>query len=75
MGTDRRESYHVGCRVDDRATARQVIGSAASRCRNEHTITLHDGQRRVVDINVETAHELSIASGECDLIERVADRR
>jgi len=72
--TDRGQGDSVGAWVDDRATARQVVSCATGWRRDQDTVTLDNCKQDVVDVDVETAHELSVAASDRDLIERVANR-
>ena len=72
MGADGRQSHHICVGVDDGPTAGQVVSCAASWRGDQHAISLHYGQKSVVDVHIEATHELSVATRDADLVERVA---
>ena len=73
MWADGSEGDCVSTWVDDGSTTGQVVSCASSGSRDQYSITLHDGEESVVDVDIESAHELCIASGDGDLVEGVAD--
>ena len=59
--------------MHNRAATRKVISGASCRRRNDQSIALHRGQEDVINIDVESTHELSVTPGNADFIERMAD--
>ena len=73
MRADRRQGNHVGVRVDYGSAAGQVVSCATCRCRDENSISLHNGQKCVVNVDIKTAHELSVTTSDADLVQCVAN--
>ena len=75
MRADGSQGDHVGRGMNDRAAAAKVVGGAARGRGDEHSVALHYRQQRVVDVDVEAAHELGVAPRDRDLVQGVADGR
>ena len=73
MRADRRQGNHVGVRVDYGSAAGQVVSCATCRCRDENSISLYNGQKCVVNVDIKAAHEFSVATSDADLVQRVTD--
>ena len=59
--------------MNDRSSTAKVVGGTAGWGGDEHTVALHNGQERVVDVDIEAAHELGVASRDRDFVQSVAD--
>ena len=56
------EAHDIACRMGDRTATGEVVRCASSRGGDQQSVTLHDGEERIVDVDVETTHELSVTS-------------
>ena len=73
MWTDWSETYDFSCRMSNRTTTREIVGSASRRSRDQDSVALHYGEQCIINIDIKSTHEFSVPTCDWDLIKCVTN--